>query len=82
MSHPVKLAGIYNHAANSGSVAAYELGGGLEGYLPPKLIDPETDEDENEDVEGSSTRFNSVQEWADWAVDDFMESKKRQRLFS
>lgn len=53
---------------------AYEIGGGLDGYAPPKLVDPEAEEEENDEDE--IHRFNSIQEWVDWAVNDFMESKK------
>lgn len=54
---------------------AYELGGGLDGYAPPKLIDSDVEED---DEDCAIKRFKNMQEWIDWVVSDFKESKKEE----
>lgn len=54
---------------------AYELGGGLDGYAPPKFIAPGEDDDDNNEVH----RFKNMKEWIDWVVSDYRESKKTKR---
>ena len=49
---------------------AYELGGGLDGYEPPKLTGSEDEDDEDE-----GSRFNSIQEWVEWVIGDYMGTK-------